>query len=347
MRGSFHWVSHALLWSVCLLLTLLFYGIITQSESIESDETGYYLRIFIGVIIIPAALTFYSFYYYLFPRFLQKKKITESIIYGLLLAISAALIAVLYLYISSDFALQCYRDSNFVGFYIMILVGIISGSVALILKGFITWFKEIQLKEELMKKNHQMEMALVKSQLDPHFLFNTINNIDVLILKDATLASEYLNQLSDIMRFILYETKTPTITLNTEILYIEKYIALQKIRTSNTSYANFNVEGDPANVMIAPMSLIPFVENAFKHTRNKKFENAIQVEIIIQKGSIQFACKNKYDPTAERHSDELNGLGNELIAKRLQLIYGDKHQLITLKKDNHYLVELRIQYDAD
>ena len=85
------------------------------------------------------------------------------------------------------------------------------------MKGFFTWFSDIKLKEDLAEKNHQMEMALVKAQLDPHFLFNTINNIDVLIQKDPDIASQYLNKLSEILRFMLFETKAPKISLNKEI----------------------------------------------------------------------------------------------------------------------------------
>ena len=87
--------------------------------------------------------------------------------------------------------------------------------------------------------------------MDPHFLFNTINNIDVLILKNATKASNYLNKLSDIMRFMLFETKTDKILLSKEIEYIDKYIALQKIRTANSNYVNFRVKGIPNGKTIA------------------------------------------------------------------------------------------------
>ena len=86
-------------------------------------------------------------------------------------------------------------------------IAFIAGVIALVIRGFITWVDEIKLKDELKQKNHETELALVKSQLDPHFLFNTLNNIDVLILKDQKVASEYLNKLSDIMRFMLFETK--------------------------------------------------------------------------------------------------------------------------------------------
>ncbi len=120
-----------------------------------------------------------------------------------------------------------------------------------------------------------MELALVKSQINPHFLFNTINNIDVLISKDAERASAYLNKLSDIMRFMLYETKPAKIPLPKELTYIEKFIELQKIRTTNEHYVNYSIKGDTANFMIPPMLLISFIENAFKYADNKKVENAI------------------------------------------------------------------------
>ena len=157
-------------------------------------------------------------------------------------------------------------------------------------------------------------MALVKAQLDPHFLFNTINNIDVLILKNATKASEYLNKLSDIMRFMLFETKPTSIKLAKEVEYIEKYIELQKIRTANTRYVNFAIDGNPDERMIAPMVFIPFIENAFKHVTNKKLENAININIRIEDTFVQLACENKFDRHRKVQNGS-NGLGNDLIKK--------------------------------
>jgi len=182
---------------------------------------------------------------------------------------------------------------------------------------------------------------LVKSQLDPHFLFNTLNNIDVLILKDATEASNYLNKLSDIMRFMLFETKTDKIFLSKEIEYIEKYIALQKIRTANSNYINFEVKGVSNSQTIAPMVFLPFIENAFKHTIDKKMDNAINIRIIIQKDSIQFECKNKFNPN-RKLKQENNGLGNTLIEKRLNLLYSEKHILEVEKGKGQYSVRLTI-----
>ncbi len=240
----------------------------------------------------------------------------------------------------------------------MSFIILVCGIIALVIKGFITWFGEIKLKEALKQKNHEMELALVKSQLDPHFLFNTINNIDVLILKNATKASNYLNKLSDIMRFMLFETKTDKILLSTEIEYIEKYIELQKIRTANSSYVSFSVTGAPDGKTIAPMVFIPFIENAFKHTTNKKLENAITINILIEKESIKLVSENKFDPNrnlqpaskprpADHRSDGParqgnNGLGNDLIQKRLKLIYPERHTLEIANQNGRYSVFLTI-----
>ncbi len=222
-------------------------------------------------------------------------------------------------------------------------ISLISGIIALVIRGFITWFKELKLKEALKQKNHEMEMALVKSQLDPHFLFNTINNIDVLIIKNANEASDYLNKLSDIMRFMLFETKTEEIELAKEIEYIEKYIELQKIRTSNSNYISYAVEGDSVNRSIAPMVFIPFIENAFKHTTNKKLQDAIDIKIKIEAKGISLECVNKIDPN-RKLEQESNGLGNELIQKRLNLIYPERHQLDISNENNVYNVYLTIYH---
>ena len=187
-----------------------------------------------------------------------------------------------------------------------------------------------------------MELQLIKNQFDPHLFFNTINNIDSLILKDAVLASDYLNKLSDIIRFVLYETRADKIPLSKEIEYMEKYIALQKIRTANETYVHFSITGTVGDKLIAPMVFIPFVENAFKHTTNKKVENAITIQISIDDTCVRLTCTNKYDSKlpAQAHG----GLGNELIKKRLNLIYPGKHELVVDNDNELYCVNLAIQH---
>ncbi len=299
--------------------------------------------------LVPSFISFYLYYFILFPKYLQKNKILLSIIYGILLSVGTAILSYILLryFIESgrvsdmDKGGRNGRSTAIIVITAMTFIGSICGVVALVLNGFITWFNEIKLKELLREKNYEMEMALIKSKLDPHLLFNTINNIDALILKDAVAASDYLNKLSDIMRFMLYETKADKILLSKEIEYIDKYIALQKIRTANEHYVRFVVTGLPGSKIIAPMVFIPFIENAFKHINNKKLENAISINILIGNETIQLVCENKFDlKVKERQFD--SGLGNELIQKRLNLIYPERHTLEVHKTNEQYSVRLTI-----
>ncbi|MBL0097622.1 MAG: histidine kinase [Bacteroidetes bacterium] len=285
----------------------------------------------------------------LFPRYLQKKKILSSIGIGILISAVAALASYVLLryFIESgriydmDEGGRHGRSTAPIVLMVMTMIGMLCGSVALVMNGFINWFNEIKLKQNLREKNVEMELALIKKQLDPHLLFNTINNIDALILRDAVAASDYLNQLSDIMRFVLYETKAEKIPLSREMEYIEKYIALQRIRTMNENYVQFIVNGSTEGHFIAPMIFIPFIENAL-HTHNKKLENAIRVEITINEDSVELNCVNRNDPRPLQQG--IGGLGNELIQKRLNLIYPGKHTLDIQNNKEQYQVYLNIHH---
>ena len=145
--------------------------------------------------IIPSAISFYLFYFFIFPKYIKNSKIGSAILYGILICLGAGIVgfALLTGYTSKS---KCTINatSTAIGVTIFIsFISMISGVIALVIQGFITWLDEIKLKELLKQKNLETELALIKSQLDPHFLFNTINNIDVLILKNAEVASNYLN----------------------------------------------------------------------------------------------------------------------------------------------------------
>ncbi|NQX96382.1 MAG: sensor histidine kinase [Flavobacteriales bacterium] len=347
MKKSVIALLHIGFWICYLVLTMVILGLIYRDfDNVDSAKIEAAFLIILFFILLPSAISFYTFYFFLFPRYLLKKKIMLAIIYGLIISIGSAFIGnVIFSIIPVEF--NCGSDDTWETFFSSMLfisfITLVCGIIALVIQGFITWFGEIKLKEALKQKNYEMEMALVKSQLDPHFLFNTINNIDVLILKNANEASNYLNKLSDIMRFMLFEAKTEEVMLSQEIEYIEKYIELQKIRTANSNYINFSVTGNSEGKMIAPMIFLPFIENAFKHTTNKKLDNAINISICIDQETVKLVCENKTDPL-RKLKQESNGLGNQLIEKRLNLIYPHKHKLLVNNENNLYKVQLTISH---
>lgn len=339
-------------WIMYLLLMLVFFAFFAE-QAIQQNKVltiqqlmWQWMLLMTCVSIIPGLIGFYSFYSLLFERFLKRKKILLFFVFAVLVGIVAGLAGL--------GALTIRFNKNIFGggadplvpvFLLLVFIALVNGVIGLVIKGFISWYADIKLKEELNKKNFETELALVKAQLNPHFLFNTINNIDVLIQKDPEKASAYLNQLSEMLRFMLYETKTEKILLAREIEYIEKYIALQRIRSSNPDYIQFRLEGDPGSKTIPSMLFIPFIENAFKYAENKKLENAVDIGIQIEAHKITFTCTNRYKQI--QNSPEQGGLGNELIRKRLQLLYPEKHELNIADNNGFYSVTLILNADEN
>ncbi|WP_338791703.1 histidine kinase [Bernardetia sp. MNP-M8] len=345
MKKSVVYIVHTAFWVLYFLLLLLIIAAATKGFS-SNIPFGYIAKVGFSFVVIPSVITFYLCYFYLFTKYIKTKKIVSSLVYAILFSVGSALVGGLFLSLlfGLDMMFKGGISSFLAQLFSMVLIGLLAGVMSIIINGFITWYDEIKLKEELIIKNHQIELALVKAQLDPHFLFNTINNIDALILKDPKIASEYLNKLSDILRFMLFETKAQRIDLSKEIEYIEKYIALQKTRTANESFVHFTLNGNLSNQVIPPMLLISFIENAFKHTANKKIENAITISLNIDDKTIVFECENKYNPK-NKIQIEHSGIGNNLIRKRIELLYPQKHNLSIINLNNSYRVTLTLIND--
>ena len=341
-------LSHLGIWFCYFLLGIAILAILYGEEpNFEASQAEHTFQLYFLIVLQPSLITFYTCYFFIFPRLVKQSKMGKAVLAAFIVAGIAALISLLSLqaHYASDVDMEaCSNDKGGIYWFTAFVwfVGFVAGDIALVIQGFFNWSKEVKLREALRVEHQEMELALIKAQLDPHFLFNTLNNIDILILKNAQLASNYLQKLSDIMRFILYETKPDSIPLSKEIAYMEKYVELQKIRTSNTHYVDFKVYGSSNGRSIPPMLFIPFIENAFKHTTNKKVQNAIQIQLDITPGFITFTCRNKYDPNRSIKTD-CKGLGTSLIRKRLDLIYPKRHQLDIYDLNNQFCVDLKLK----
>lgn len=345
MKKPFVFLLHFGYWLVYLLLLLVIFTIATtQIKKTPAYFSVSFLFPFLLFCLVPNLLAFYASYFFLFPKFLFRKRIAGLILFGSLVCLLCAAAGNLIALFLLGFEQPIFTDARelltlSLSFF---LIAAIHAAVALVVRGFITWYAEIKVKEELAKRNFEMELALIKSQINPHFLFNTINNIDVLIAKDAAKASEYLNKLSDILRYMVYETKTDKIRLSKELDYVEKYLELQKIRTANPNYVSFEKIIGDGNLEIAPMILFPFIENAFKHTENRKNLNSIKVKVSTEKNKIVFECENTYQKTTHERARGFGGAGNELIKKRLMLLYPEDHLLEITQTKGIYKVRLTL-----
>jgi two-component system, LytTR family, sensor kinase len=339
-------ILHMLYWGLflLLLLALYFFAVFVPSHTglgmLKIAGIFPWLKLMTGFAIIPGLLSFYVFYSYLFSKYLGRQQFLAFALSGLLAAMGSVLAGAAagsYLFGHLFLFGDGYHSALFI-LVLMTLLALINGAVGAVVKGFLTWFNEIRLKEELHRKNYEMELALVKAQIDPHFLFNTLNNIDILIAKDAATASAYLHKLSGIMRFMLYETKGERISLEKDVNYLKQYIELQQLRTSNPDYVRLLVPGDLSGTEIAPMLFLPFIENAFKHTEGQKATATIRIELRHEKDKLSFLCENSRIKEPTQPDD--GGLGNHLIRRRLELVYPGKHQLTVDQGRDHYRVKL-------
>lgn len=219
------------------------------------------------------------------------------------------------------------------------------GALAGSLKRSATVTKEL---ERLEKHNVKTELELLKAKINPHFLFNTINNIDGLIAKEPTLASKYLNQLCDLLRFMLYEANSDRIALADEIGYIKKYVELQRIRSANPNFICLSISGEMQRHKIPPMVFISLVENAFKHVAGKSKDKAIDMKFDISSSAIEFTCRNLFSWDAAANNEK-GGLGISLVTQRLDLLYKNRYKIDTEinQEEMCYEVKLRIPLDVN
>lgn len=228
-------------------------------------------------------------------------------------------------------------------FFNNLRLSFITGIYALLIKFVIDWFDAQKLKSELLTQNKASELALLRSQVNPHFLFNTLNNIYSLVYMKSDEAPAAVMKLSSIMRYMLYDANADRVPLEKEIEYLGSFIELQKLRLKEQDWVEMTVTGSPYGKTIAPMLLIPFVENAFKHGSKTGENPGIRIQLTIDAGQIRFEVKNSIRSNIPIQKDESKGIGMHNIQRRLDLLYPDKHSLVITEEKEFFCVKLTIE----
>ncbi len=210
-----------------------------------------------------------------------------------------------------------------------------------LVRGFENWFSNIKVKTELENRNLKNELELLKSQINPHFLFNTLNNIDSFIHTAPEEASRSLITLSNMLRYMIYDTKTNVVPLIKEIEYIENFIQLQHFRYKNPDYIKLSLPEGCSGFQVAPILFIPFIENAFKHSYNAGKIPVISISLTCNKHMLQFNCDNYFNP-GQSQQQRTGGVGLENVKRRLELLYPGKYLLDISKENNIFSVNLSI-----
>lgn len=203
------------------------------------------------------------------------------------------------------------------------------------------WLRTEQTRKETENEKLNTELSFLKSQVNPHFFFNTLNNIYSLAVVRSEKTAPAVMKLSSIMRYILTETERNLVPLRNEVDFIHNFIELQQVRLTDKVKLDFAAEGSVDDMLVAPLVFIPFVENAFKYGVSTKEASSITIRIRAAGGKIFFDCTNYIVPS-ENNLTENTGIGINNVKRRLELMYPGRHVLVTKEENRYYTVHLEI-----
>ena len=331
-------VYHALFWALYFIFNVFRWG---------SYHQDYVAAFYNNLIEFPMhmGLAYLNLYYFI-PRFLPKKYLQYVVLTtgGVLLAVSGRILLENFFAISPNNSLSANR-------YVLELV---IGEVYV--QGFITafkflldWGKNQRKMRQLERTNYKTELAFLRSQIQPHFFFNTLNNLYSLTLDKSDLAPEPVLKLSELMSYVIYEGKQRKVHLSKEVSYIRNYLDLEKLRYGNSLKADLRINGQVNDHKVPPLLLLPFIENSFKHGRgNGTKEVSVNIQLDISKELVTCTVQNKkYEglkapiPNPYQHVGH-NGVGIENTKRRLGLIYGQNYSLNIKDEPELYTVILKI-----
>lgn len=308
---------------------------------------------FLFYVVFQAVGVYFNLYY-LIPIFLEKGRYFEYIVY-----VFTTIVATAFLIIPGYYVAAWWNQLPFEELFGLAPTEFLtlvktnsfpstaaSMTLAMSIKLTKNWMAAQRQAQVLEKEKLETELKFLKSQFNPHFLFNTINSIFVLIHKNPDRASESLAKFSNLMRYQLYDCNEQRIPLQQELNYLENFIELEELRQEANFEISTNLERKIGNNwMIAPFILMPFVENAFKHV--SQFQDApnwINIHLSLQDDQLLFSVKNSVSEQFKGAKEVVTygGLGLKNVQRRLDLLYKDQHQLTIQSKQNQYEVQLQL-----
>ena len=297
----------------------------------------------VSAIVLMAAYFYYN-YLVLIPRFLLRKRL---LLYGLLLIAGLVVICFLNVFfvLATAGIIEHHHPFSFWHtFTFPLYPAVLAFALSSTVRTTSEWYKNERQKKEMEAEKLTSELAFLKSQVNPHFLFNTLNNICSLARKKSDDTENAIIKLSQIMRYMLQDSQVEKVNLEMEVEYLNGYIELQRIRLPESVRVNFLVEGNPEKISIEPLLLIPFVENAFKHGVTFQGDTDINISLRISENRLVFYVSNKIARQGEMPGKNGSGIGLKNVVRRLELLYPDRHKLSVTDDGNLYQVELMINF---
>ena len=323
MHKSDKWIDHKIIQNLFIWFCLYLISVV----AIESENK--FLTAFYGILLFGPPVYIHNLF--ILPLFNKNK---------LLFVITCLLNTIVW----SGILLYFVLGSSQRGFSLKLFFNIVGIMILVLMFGSAIKISKDSFVRRQEEKN--AKLRLLKAQLNPHFLFNTLNNLYGLSVIKSDKLPDLMLKLSDLLRYSLYDTKEVFVDLGRELQYLENYISLEKIRLEDRTDIKFNVRGDINTHKIAPMLLIVFVENAFKHlVQTDKEKSIVAVDIKVDSGALFFSSVNSIDQKTDGNSikSDTNGIGLKNAQKRLELLYPEQHTLEIFSNAKTYEVKLKLQ----
>ena len=325
-------LQHLFFWCLSFLVLM---NVLKVSAEIKTIDL-----IYAAIFHIPIVAVVYINLRLLFPFFLEKGK---YLLYSLLILSLIALGSGFYLVLFNKWVDYFFEGYYFIAFYgfwdisLYFAVYLVATSLLRLARG---WFR----LQEIESERNKAELKALRSQINPHFLFNSLNSIYSLARKNSKEVPEKIVQLSDLLRHIIYDSDRDFIPLEKEIGMIRNYITLQNLRTDEQHKINLHVDGKVKEKMIAPMVILPFVENSFKHGLKGGADNAfVNILLTVSDHKLDLKIANSKGKSAGETDLRYQGIGIENVRKRLEMLYPGRHKLKITETEQTFTVDLQIE----
>jgi len=327
-------LQHVGFWMLFILLFVVIYGPVFNN----------YPWLFLSsMVMLPFTMALvYIINYRILPLYMKRKRYTRlGLILLIILATEPLLIRMLVMILSGEeITLESLVDYNLLPFYFE--TGLIV-FIAFSIKLFKESIREREEKAQMEKQKLQAELTALRSQLNAHFLFNTLNNLYGLAMQKSDRAPQAILMLSEMLNFVLYECSVDAYSLNKELDFINNYMELEKLRYGQRLKIHLEKELENRDVSLAPLLLFPFVENSFKHGTSKMIRKVwIRMQIRTTKDMLLFEVENSKRPPIDEEPRTEGGVGLENVKKRLEILYPLKHSLLIREDDSSFLISLTL-----
>ncbi len=335
--------GHAFFW---ILLTLIC-SFLKLSFDDHPNIPGTFFRenLYYGMPI--NMLVYYGIFYCLIPGYLQQRPVLFIVLAATLLGFSAGIETLIDIIVLTGADAGFPASSAYFLLGINLLIHSVYGAASCLGRLTTDWYANIRQQRRIRAQKIETELALLKSQIHPHFLFNTLNSLySSAYMHGDTATAEGIAKLSKLLRYMLYESVEERVSLADEVTYLRNYIDLQKMRFSDDVKVGLSIQEALENVLIAPMLLIIPVENAFKHGISKQRASTISIDLKCSGKNLLFSVENPFHRTLHENPDDAEtGLGLQNLRRRLALLYPDKHQLTIHRHEEIFKVVLELAWD--